>query len=325
MGATLALDNRCCKVRTAGETKAIVSIQGPILREEECALLKTYQPLGIIIMGRNIQNKAQLKTLCRELRQYVSYVLIDQEGGAVRRLQGPDFHDAKDMQYFGTLYDHDPDQAIKELIVQTQCVAQDLNDCYINVNCAPCLDLLYDHPDTDKHVISFYKRAFHKDPVIVGRLGEIVCRTFIEMGITPVIKHIPGHGRSVGADPHTGVCHVYGNLMQDLIPFQHIVKTKLSVWGMTNHVIYDVLDPTKPTALSPTVVNYVRNAIGFHSLLITDAIDMKALDNVSLREKVRQALQAGHDAVLYCAGALTETQTILDSVKVASISSVEVQ
>lgn len=303
------------------KANAIISIQGTALLEEERVLLKVYQPLGIIIMGRNIQNKAQLGLLCQQLREYVPYILIDQEGGAVRRLRDPEFYDAKDMQYFGAMYDSDPDQAIQELIAHTKHIAQDLNDCHINVNCAPCLDLLYDHPDSEKHVISFYKRAFHKDPVIVSLLGEIVCRTFIEAGITPVIKHIPGHGRSTGADPHEGVCHVYGNLTQDIIPFKHIVKTGLPVWGMTNHVIYDALDLAEPTALSGPVVHYIRNHIDFQNLLMTDAIDMKALDNVQLGEKVRQALQVGHDAVLYCAGDLKENQTILEAVKFAPISS----
>lgn len=307
------------------QTKAIISIEGITLSEEERTLLKLYQPLGIIIMGRNIQNKAQLSALCQELREYVPYILIDQEGGAVQRLHGPEFYDAKDMQYFGILYDSDPDQAAQELIEQTQCVAQDLNDCHVNVNCAPCLDLLYDHPTSEKHVISSYKRAFHKDPVVVSTLGEIVCRTFVEAGIIPIVKHIPGHGRSTGADPHEGVCHVYRDLIQDVIPFQHIVKTKLPVWGMTNHVIYDTLDTDKPTALSAPVINYIRNHIGFRNLLMTDAIDMKALDNVKLAEKVCQALQAGHDAVLYCAGDLQENKTILEAAKVAPILGTEVQ
>ena len=94
---------------------------------------------------------------------------------------------------------------------------------------------------------------------------------------------------------------------------------------MTNHVIYDALDVVKPAALSVPVVNYIRNHIGFRNLLMTDAIDMKALDNVQLAEKVLQALQAGHDAVLYCAGDLQENQTILEAAKVASISGAEVQ
>jgi beta-N-acetylhexosaminidase len=301
------------------KTKAIISIQGPTLLEEERHLLKIYQPLGLIIMGRNIESKKQLSLLCQEIKKYVPYILVDQEGGAVRRLKGSEFYDAKDMQYFGALHDNDPDQAIQELRYQTQKVAQDLNDCHINVNCAPCLDLHYDHPDAEKHVISFYKRAFHKDPTIVGKLGEIVCRTFLQAGITPVIKHLPGHGRSTGADPHLGICHVDGDLLEDVIPFRHIVKKNLSVWGMTNHVIYDGLDPTNPVALSAPVIDHIRNHIGFHNLLMTDAIDMKALDKILLQEKVRLALQVGHDTVLYCAGDLAENHIILQAAKVAPI------
>ena len=153
-------------------TKAIISLQGPLLLGEERALLEAYHPLGIIIMGRNITRKDQLKRLCAELREYVPYILVDQEGGAVRRLRPPEFYDAhKDMAYFGTQYDKDHCRAIQELTQQTHCIAQDLNDCHINVNCTPSLDLLYDHPNAEKHIISFYRRAFHKSPEIVSLLG----------------------------------------------------------------------------------------------------------------------------------------------------------
>jgi len=298
-----------------GKTKAIISIKDKILSEEECNLLKIYQPLGVIIMGRNIENKHQLKELCFQLRRYVPYVLIDQEGGAVQRLREPEFYGGKDMEYFGKRFDEDPSLAIQELTKQIQRIAQDLNDCGINVNCAPCLDVIYDHPASEKHVISFYKRAFHKHPSIVGILGDVVCRTFIEAGIIPVVKHIPGHGRSTGADPHEGICHVHGELTQDIIPFRYIVDTKLPVWGMTNHIIYDVLDSTRPTAISPVVVDYIRSHLGFKNFLMTDAVDMKALDSIQLSEKVHQALQAGHDTVLYCAGILSETEIILEAAK----------
>lgn len=294
-------------------TPAIVSIKTTTLSEDERTMLKIYNPLGVILMERNVESKTQLRALCEDLRSCVPYLLVDQEGGAVRRLRSSEFYDAKSMAYFGALYDEDPDQAIQELTEQTRHVAQDLNDCFINVNCAPCLDLEYEHPAKKKHVISFYNRAFHKNPKIVSELGEVVCRTFIKEKIIPVIKHMPGHGHSTGADPHKGTCHVYGTLVEDCIPFQHIVKTSLPVWGMTNHVIYDGIDPSQPTTLSPLVIQYIRNHIGFKQLLITDALDMKALDHKVLRENVSKALQAGHDAVLYCEGNLVEVQTVLSA------------
>ncbi len=119
------------------------------------------------------------------------------------------------------------------------------------------------------------------------------------------MKHIPGHGQSNGADPHLGICHVAGDITQDIIPFVEN-KADSRTWGMTNHVIYDKLDPSNPTAFSSVIVKYIRETIGFKNFLITDAIDMGALNNTEFSQKVTKALSAGHDAILYCGSEFNE-------------------
>ena len=61
----------------------------------------------------------------------------------------------------------------------------------INYNCAPVLDLLI---KKSSKVIG--DRAFSRDPNIVSMLGLEACKGLIKAKVKPVIKHIPGHGKS---------------------------------------------------------------------------------------------------------------------------------
>src|SRR3546814_18409416 len=48
--------------------------------------------------------------------------------------------------------------------------------------------------------------------------------------------------------------------------------------AMTCHVVFNAWDPERPATLSPLIIDSViRRRIGFHGLLMTDDLDMKAL------------------------------------------------
>ena len=65
-------------------------------------------------------------------------------------------------------------------------------------------------------------------------------------------------------------------------------------------VRYTAWDPDRPGTLSPFVVGEViRKRIGFAGLLLTDDIDMEALDG-SVPERAERAIAAGCDVVLNC-------------------------
>ena len=70
-------------------------------------------------------------------------------------------------------------------------IGKELRDIGINVNCAPCLDVL----SIDTHDV-IGDRVFSNDPILVTILGDYACKGLISQGVVPVIKHIPGHGRS---------------------------------------------------------------------------------------------------------------------------------
>ena len=87
----------------------------------------------------------------------------------------------------------------------------------------------------------------------------------------------------------------------DFAPFRALNDLPM---GMTAHMLFEALDDV-PATLSRTVIDLIRNDIGFDGLLMTDDIGMKALSG-SCAQISRRALAAGCDVVLHCNAALKD-------------------
>jgi beta-N-acetylhexosaminidase len=119
-------------------------------------------------------------------------------------------------------------------------------------------------------------------------------------GVTPVIKHFPGHGRA-SEDDHVALPEVSAPLdtllQTDLMPFKGLMAAGAPVVMVAN-VAYDALDPGVPASMSPAAYRLLRS-LGFKGAAITDSIGMGA---VNLRwdfdEAVVKAVAAGADGVL---------------------------
>jgi beta-N-acetylhexosaminidase len=81
---------------------------------------------------------------------------------------------------------------------------------------------------------------------------------------------------------------------------------------MTAHIVYDAWDSDRPATCSPTVIaQIIRGRIGFQGLLMSDDLDMKALQysmNGGLSARAQSALRAGCDVVLQCSGVLKDME-----------------
>ncbi len=287
----------------------IFSLSGKELTQQEESLFRAANPFGFILFKRNCDNPTQLKQLTDKLKDIAGRdcpILIDQEGGRVQRLRLPHWREYKPMKYFGDLYKNPShqEQALEDLRFETLRLADELIDVGVNFNCAPVLDLIF----AGAHDI-IGDRAFSSDPDIVARLGLSVCRHFLSAGITPIIKHIPGHGRA-SADSHLELPVVdvkYEDLRNfDFKPFKEIASSDVGdkVWAMSAHIIFENLDKDKPASLSSKIISqYIRGEIGFNGILIGDDLDMKALDIYgSASQKAIDSINAGCDLALYCAG-----------------------
>ncbi|MCK6418623.1 MAG: beta-N-acetylhexosaminidase [Alphaproteobacteria bacterium] len=289
---------------------AIFSLAGPELTAEERTLFARANPLGFILFARNVQNPDQLRTLTMDLRAVVGRdcpILIDQEGGRVQRLRPPHWTNFAPMQSFEQ--SGDLEGTIRQL-------ARELVDVGINVDCAPVLDVLC--PQTHDVIGD---RAFSDDPVLVAARGRTVCEFLLAENITPVIKHIPGHGRAQ-ADSHHDLPVVDTPLLTlqnvDFAPFRALAQSNIAphLWAMTAHVVYTALDPDHPATVSRTVIaDIIRQDIGFKGFLIGDDVDMKALSRYGdVAARAQACLEAGCDAVLYCSGTLEDMHKLAESV-----------
>lgn len=293
----------------------IVDPIGPVLGDEERALYVREKPAGFILFQRNCVDRAQITALVKDLRETVGFdvpVLIDQEGGSVARLRQPNFREYAAAQSFADLYVQNPQAALRAAEISSTLMARDLASMGITVNCAPVVDV----PAPDCHQFLSGSRTYGRDADSVTALGGAVCRGLLAGGVTPILKHIPGHGRAK-VDSHLGlpIVDTPRNELEntDFVPFRRLAASDLqsALWAMGAHVVYSDIDPDSAATVSPVVTDaIVRGHMGFDGVLIADDVSMKALAG-TLADKVRQTIAAGMDVTMLCNSTLEDKAAAL--------------
>ena len=293
------------RAERAKPTAVIFGCAGETLGADERTFFADADPLGFILFQRNCREPEQLRDLVSALRDSVKRddapVLVDQEGGRVQRLGPPHWRRRAAWRSFGDLAgERGLDRAIEAARGNAREIAGELADVGIDVNCIPLLDV----PAPGGHGV-IGDRAFSNDPEIVAALGRAVCEGLLSEGVTPVIKHMPGHGRAT-VDSHLSLPTVDAPaeaLEADFAPFRALRDMP---WAMTAHVVYAAFDAAAAATVSRNVIQRViRGSIGYEGLLVSDDICMQALTG-GPGARARAALDAGCDVVLHCNGDLDE-------------------
>ena len=277
---------------------AIFGLSGLTLTDDERAFFRDSEPAGYILFGRNIENREQLRRLTDELRALDGRanlpILIDQEGGRVARMKSPEWPNFPSGAAFDALYDRAPASAIEAARLNAMALAAMLSEVGITVDCLPLLDV---RQPGASDVIG--DRALGSEPMRVAALGRAILSGLQDGGVVGIVKHIPGHGRAL-LDTHEALPTVDAldrDLQTDLAPFAALRDAAMA---MTCHVIFEAWDPDRPATLSPIVIDSViRQRIGFHGLLMTDDLDMKALSG-DVPSRAADAIAAGCDIALNC-------------------------
>ncbi len=286
----------------------IFGCAGQEVTPDEAALFRSVNPLGFILFSRNCDTPQQVGRLVAALRDTVDRadapVLIDQEGGSVRRLRPPHWDDVPPAALFGAIYQQDRTSAREAAELAGRLIAAQLAPLGITVTCAPVLDISY--PDTSAVIGD---RAFASEPAAIVELARAFCEGLFAGGVLPVIKHMPGHGRGT-VDSHLEVPRVAAAAATlretDFVPFRELASLPLA---MTAHVVFEALDRDNVATVSPIVIgDIIRGDIGFDGFLMTDDIGMGALSG-DMAARCQAALAAGCDAVLHCSGDFAEMQS----------------
>jgi beta-N-acetylhexosaminidase len=121
-------------------------------------------------------------------------------------------------------------------------------------------------------------------------------------GIVPVAKHFPGHG-SVTANSHLTLPVQRASLTtlraRDFVPFTALVDDGAPAI-MVTHIDVRAVDPGVPSSLSrKVIIGQLRDRLGFHGLVVTDALDMDAVtEHAGSGTSAVKAVQAGADVLL---------------------------
>ena len=288
----------------------ITGIKSTKLNSLEINFLKKYQPWGIILFSRNLQNFNQIKDLTNHIKKIFkdkNYpILIDQECGRVNRLKKLISLDNLTSEYFGKLFTQDKKQFnifYKLFIDQISHVLAKLG---ININTLPVLDLRY---KGCSNVIG--NRSFSKNPRIVSEIGNLCIKNFTKNSIGTIIKHIPGHGLAK-VDSHLFTPTINKSISYLKKNDFKAFKYKNSFFAMTAHVIFSKIDPLNTVTHSKKMITIIRDHIKFKNLLISDDLSMKSL-KYSTRNNTIKAFKAGCDLVLHCNGNLKEMNIVAEN------------
>lgn len=287
---------------------AIYGCSTTALSDDERAFFSEVDPLGLILFQRNCQEPDQVRDLVASFRDVVGRadapVLIDQEGGRVQRLKPPHWRDAPAASLFAVRYARNRETAIEAVRLNARLIAHELADLGITVDCAPVLDV--PQPGADPIIGD---RAYGEDPEQIIELAKAVCEGFLDGGVLPVLKHIPGHGRAE-VDSHKALPRVAVSLEElDNVDFAPFRALKAMPWAMTAHVLYTALDSERPATQSAAIIQIIRDHIGFDGVLISDDLSMQALQG-SFKDRTVSTLAAGCDVALHCNGDMMEMRQV---------------
>lgn len=169
----------------------------------------------------------------------------------------------------------------------------------IHLNFAPDADV---NSNPKNPVIGF--RAFGSDANHVSKHTAAFVKGMENTSVLSCVKHFPGHG-DTDADSHLElptVSHPESRFKSvDFLPFKSGIEAGTSA-VMVAHLNVPQLDPSGvPSSLSKKIIQgYLRKDLGFKGLVISDALNMKAVaDKYGKAEVVAKAYLAGCDILLY--------------------------
>jgi beta-N-acetylhexosaminidase len=281
------------ELRNSFGNHLIVGVSGTSLSDEDKHLLAEVKPVGVIFFAKNFVSGVpyevwleRYKELHDAVHQYAErddmLVTIDHEGGSVVRTPPPITRFPLPALY--------KDRA--EEVARAS--ALELKSLGVNVSWAPCADV---HSNPANPIIG--PRAFGCDPQRAAQYASAYLRGLEAEGVRGCAKHFPGHGDTL-VDSHFEL-PVLGLTrkeleQRELIPFAALVKEGVELI-MTAHIMFPQIDPHVPATLSRTILHDIlRQQLGYHGVVVSDDIDMKAVaDSFTTQKTLVQSFEASCD------------------------------
>ena len=247
---------------------------------------------GVILLGPNILDAGQARTLIAGLRQTSPrklLVAVDEEGGRVSRLR-PILGSTPSARLLGQ-------QTLAEITAVAGERGRVLGAIGFDLVLAPVVDA-----DGGPAGGAVGDRAFAATPAQAAPRAAAFAEGLRQAGVAATAKHFPGQGEL--PDSHDGQV-VSNTPLADLrsaatAGFGPVVDAGVGA-VMMSHVTFRAFGPL-PASLEPAAYRLLRS-LRFNGVAITDAVGMEAVaQQWSLPEATVLALSAGADLVLATPG-----------------------
>jgi len=248
---------------------------------------------GVILFTRNVQSAGQVRAVMRDLQairrppglRAPLIVMVDQEGGPVRRIPGAPARAAASVA------------SAEQARADGRAAARTLRSAGANMDLAPVADVGRPGAALERE-----RRTYGSSSADVGRRAGAFARGLREGGVRATAKHFPGFGAAAINTDNAAqrIDTSLGTLRTvDAAPFERLIEGGVDA-VMVSTAVYPALDE-RPAAFSrPWVEGELRERMGFHGVSITDDLGTPAVAAFgSNRRRAVLAVEAGIDLPLF--------------------------
>ena len=262
------------------------------------AAAKSYPPGGIILFKHNIVDEPQLRKFMADLRGITPrapLMCVDEEGGQVARIANNKNFRVPKFPPMGQVAASGRTKDVQEAATTIGTYLRQLD---FDIDFAPVADV-----NTNPSNIVIGSRAFSNEPEMAADMVKAYLHGLQKTGIIGCLKHFPGHGDTY-ADSHFGYAMSRKTWEEmascEMIPFKAGISAGTQLI-MTAHIsLPNVTGSNIPSTLSPMILqDKLRGELGYHGVIITDAMEMGAiLRQYPVEDASIMAIKAGVDILL---------------------------
>lgn len=278
----------------AGE-RIVVGLSGTSVSPRLREAIHEGRVAGVVLFAGNFPSRADGRRLIAQLQATPRppklhrplLVMVDQEGGEVKRLSGAPTASAREMGARGAAFSAE----------QGRRTAVNLRDVGVNVDLAPVLDI-----GRPGGVIAETERSFGATAARVSATAIPFARALQGGGIAATGKHFPGFG---GATENTDFSVERIDLSKrelrtiDEKPYAAFVAAGGKV-VMLSTAIYPAFSGDPAAFTRSIATGELRDRLGFDGVTITDALETPAVEHFGSTAKAAVAgARAGADLLLY--------------------------
>ena len=277
-----------------------VAFHGPRVTPHVERMIREKHIGGVVLLRENADEAGAFRRLADDLQRVAReagipplFIATDHEGGPVVRVtRGMALTPAQ----MALAASPDPEGAVRR---SATLAARELRAIGANWILTPVADV---NDEPRNPIIG--NRSFGSDPARVGALTAQAVRAYAAAGLLCCVKHFPGHG-SVTVDSHVALPQSGAARARleavELAPFRAAIAAGAPAI-MTAHIRVPALGASEvPATLSSAVLtDLLRTEMGFRGLVVTDDLEMGALETVGGQARSGLAsLAAGADYLLF--------------------------